>query len=132
MLEHQKLLTSWHDRKIMAGKEWKGQIDENLDQADIILLLVSPDFLASDYCYDVEMKMAMERHEAGNARVIPVILCDVDWTKAPFGKLQALPKDGKAVKKWPDRDTAWRNVAEGIAKVIQEILDGRKPTVGGN
>ncbi|MCX5654704.1 MAG: toll/interleukin-1 receptor domain-containing protein [Planctomycetota bacterium] len=125
LLERQNLILPWHDRKISGGKGWEGQIDENLEQADIILLLISADFLASNYCYDVEMTCAIERHDLGEARVIPVILRDVVWTSAPFGKLQALPMDGRPVRKWPDRDTAWRNVAEGIERVIREILESR-------
>ena len=74
VLKREGLISSWHDRKIGAGVEWKDQIDAHLDRARVILLLVSPDFLASDYCYDREMKRALERHEAGLARVIPVIL----------------------------------------------------------
>ena len=123
LLQRQGLIEFWHDRRITAGEEWKGQIDVNLEQADLILLLVSADFIASDYCYDLEMKRAMERHEAGEARVIPVIVRDVSWQAAPFGKLQALPKDGKAVTTWPNKDTAWRNVAEGIEKVIKHLRE---------
>ncbi len=106
LLQRQGLIDTWHDRKIEAGEEWKRKIDENLERADIILLLVSADFIASDYCYEIEMKRALERHEKGEARVIPVILRDCKWNSTPFAKLQALPKDGKAVKKWPDKDTA--------------------------
>jgi internalin A len=82
---------------------------------------VSADFIASDYCYEIEMKRALERHENSEARVIPVIVRDCNWRIASFAKLQALPKDGKAVKKWPDKDSAWRNVAEGIERVVEEI-----------
>ena len=115
------LLNSGTTVSITAGEEWKGEIDENLERANIILLLVSADFIASDYCYDIEMNRALERHQAGEARVIPIIVRDVNWHAAPFGKLQALPKDGKAVTLWPDRDNAWRQVADGIEKVIQEL-----------
>ena len=84
----------WHDRNISAGTEWEREINKHLNEADIILLLISPDFIASDYCYSKEMKWAMDRHERGEARVIPIILRPVDnWKGAPFGKLQALPKD---------------------------------------
>jgi len=121
LLQRQGLIDQWHDRRISAGDEWKGEIDANLERADIILLLVSNHFLASDYCYDVELKRALERHAAGKARVIPVIIRDVNWRNAPFAPLQALPKDGKAVNLWPKKDTAWRNVAEGIERVIQEL-----------
>lgn len=125
ILERRGLIFPWHDRLIRAGKNWAEEIDTNLKVANIILLLVSADFIASDYCYSTEMKLALERHEAGEARVIPIILRDVNWTKAPFAKLQALPKDGKAVTLWPDRDSAWRDVSEGIERAIQSIRDGR-------
>jgi TIR domain. len=121
LLQRQGLIEIWHDRMIEAGDEWKQKIDENLERADIVLLLVSADFIASDYCYEIEMKRALECHEKGEARVVPVIVRDVNWTHAPFGKLQALPKDGLAVTKWPDKDSAWRNVSGGIERVIEEM-----------
>src|SRR5512147_326229 len=79
LLRRQGFLSGWHDRRIAAGTEWAGQIDHHLEAADVILLLVSSDFLASDYCWDVETRRAMDRHEAGTARVIPVILRPCDW-----------------------------------------------------
>jgi hypothetical protein len=121
LLKHQGLITGWHDRKIGAGTEWEGQIDQHLNAAHIILLLVSADFLASRYCYDVEMKRAMERHDAGEARVIPVILRPCDWHKALFGKLQALPKDALPVTKWKNRDEAFTDVARGIRAAVAEL-----------
>ncbi len=94
-LKRQEVITDWLDRKITAGNEWTGEIDQHLSSVQVILLLVSASFLASDYWYDVELKCATERHEAGEARVIPIILRPFDWHGAPFGKLQALPTDGK-------------------------------------
>jgi hypothetical protein len=118
VLSRQGVISGWHDRMIGAGQEWKGEIDRRLDSARIILLLISPSFLDSDYCYDVEMNRALERHESGEARVIPVILRPCDWHGAPFGKLQALPKDGKPVVEWRPRDAGFMNVAEGIRAVV--------------
>jgi hypothetical protein len=106
---------------IGAGEEWKGAIDRNLEEAQIVLLLISPDFLASAYCYDIETKRAVERHDRGEARVIPVILRPCDWHEAPFGKLQALPRDGKAVTSWRNRDEAWKDVAQGIRRAVVAI-----------
>jgi len=122
ILRREKVIAGWHDRKIGAGKEWKGQIDAHLNSAAVILLLISADFLASDYCYDVEMTPALERHEAGEARVIPVILRAVDWKGAPFGKLQCLPTDAKPVTSSMNRDEAFRDVAQGIRKAVEELL----------
>ena len=123
ILRRQGVISGWHDRMIGAGQEWKGEIDRRLESARIILLLISPSFLASDYCYDVEMKRAVERHDRGEATVIPVILRPCDWHGAPFGKLQGLPKDAKPVISWRDRDEAFKNVAEGIRAAI---AGGRK------
>jgi internalin A len=123
ILQREGLISMWYDRKIEAGDDWSKEIDENLERADIILLLVSADFIASDYCYEKEMTRALERGQEGKARVIPVIVRDVNWGKAPFAKLQALPKDGLAVTKWGDRDSAWRNVSEGIERVAEEIRE---------
>ena len=132
ILKRQGVIAGWHDRRIGAGKEWKGQIDAHLNTARVILLLISADFLASDYCYDVEMRRAIERHEAGEARVIPVILRAVDWKGAPFGKLQCLPTDAKPVTSWTNRDEAFRDVAQGIRKAVEELLGGEaiKPAAG--
>jgi len=125
-LKRQSTIASWHDRKLTAGKEWKGEIDEHLNVAGIILLLVSADFLASDYCYDVEMKRALQRHDTREARVIPVILKPVDWKTADFGKLQALPKDAKPVTQWANQEAALADVAEGIRRVVEEIRTSRR------
>src|SRR5437867_12063493 len=73
-LQRQGLIDVWHDRDISAGTKWEEEIDKRLNEANIILLLISPDFMDSDYCYGTEMKRALERHERGEAHVIPVIL----------------------------------------------------------
>lgn len=121
ILERQGLIASWHDRRIGAGEEWKGAIDTHLEEARIILLLVSASFIASDYCWDIEMKRAIERHDCGEATVIPIILRSCDWRKAPFAKLQALPRDGKPVDEWRTLNAGFKNVAEGIRRAIGEI-----------
>ena len=126
-LKRQKVISGWHDRGLVAGEEWGGEINEHLRTADIILLLVSADFLASDYCYDVELKLAMERHEAGGARVIPVILRPCDWSGAPFGKLQALPKNARPATSWPNLDEAFTDVAKGIRKTAEALHARRTP-----
>jgi internalin A len=122
------LLETWSDRKITPGQEWAGEIDKALERADIILLLISSDFIASNYCYEIEMKRALERHETKEARVIPIIVRDVNWDIPPLKKLKALPKDGKFIKDnpaWSSKDTAWRNVSDGVEAVIQELRSDR-------
>jgi hypothetical protein len=125
LLERQRIITGWHDRRIPAGGEWAGEIDTHLQTARIILLLVSADFLASDYCYDIEMQHAMVRHEASEACVIPIILRPVDWHSTPFGKLQALPKDGRPVTIWPNRDEAFLDIARSIRLVAEAVVSDR-------
>jgi tetratricopeptide (TPR) repeat protein len=128
-LGRQGIIREWHDRKIGLGTEWAKEIDEHLNSADVILLLVSADFIASEYCHEIEMKRAMERHESGEARVIPVILRSVDWSGLIFSKLQAVPKDGVPVTKWIDRDEAFTNVAQAIRAAIAELTLRKRESV---
>ena len=121
LLQRQGVISTWHDRTIMPGDNWAGVIDDNFARADIILLLVSADFLASDYCYELEMQTALERAAQGRATVVPIILRACDWNTAPFGKHQGLPKDTKPVTSWLNRDEAWNDVAVGIRKVAEEL-----------
>ena len=121
LLHRQGLISEWHDRQILAGDEWARDIDQHLETASIILLLISPDFLASDYCYDIEMQRALERHKNGEAQVIPVILRPVDWEGAPFARLKCLPRDARAVTEWDNRDAAFRDIARGIRTAIEQL-----------
>lgn len=98
ILQRQGVIDGWHDRKIGAGKDWAVERDDHLETAGIILLLVSDDFLASDYCYGKEMTRALERHDDADARVIPIILSNCLWEEAPFARLQALPRGDEAGK----------------------------------
>src|SRR5205823_14212661 len=125
-LKRTGLIDIWHDRDISAGTDWEQQIKSHLNQAQIILLLVSPDFMVSDYCYGIEMQRALERHDLGEARVIPIILRHVYW-QGVLGRLQALPTDARPIKSWPDLDEALYNVTEEIRKVIEEIAPKSPP-----
>lgn len=122
VLQNQGLISEWHDRKITPGSEWEGEIDANLNSANVVLFLVSPDFLASRYCCDVEVTVAMRRHDKGQARVIPVILRPVDWKSVPFCHLQALPTNGKPVTAWNNYDRAFFDIEQGIRTAIAEML----------
>jgi hypothetical protein len=138
-LKRQGVITDWHDRDISAGTEWNEEIARHLESAKVILLLISPDFMNSDYIHDVEVKRAMERHESGEARVIPVIVRPVDWEGTPFSKLQALPTDALPVTKWENQDEAFLSVAKAIRTALKGLQTGsalattnlpRPPTVG--
>jgi len=121
LLVRQGLIAPWQDRSIRPGDDWESAIDENLEAADIILLLVSADFMASDYIDSKELRRALERHDAGEARVIPVILRPVDWESSPFGRLQAVPTDAKPVTTWPDRDEAWADVVKSLRSSVANL-----------
>ncbi|HZF47283.1 MAG TPA: TIR domain-containing protein [Polyangiaceae bacterium] len=126
ILKRQGLIEQWHDRRIEPGTNWAGAIDSNLEKADILLLLVSADFIASPYCYEKEMQRALERHRASQARVIPILLRPTDFKGAPFEKLQALPKDTKPVTSWEDRDEAWTDVVDGIRLVVESLRASKR------
>lgn len=122
-LQRQGKITPWQDRDIEAGEEWDELIRTKLESAQIVLLLVTPRFLASRYCFDEETQRAMQRHEEGTARVIPIIMKPCDWQSSPFQKLQVLPKDGKPVTRWDDQDEAFVNVVSGIRRVVNSLTD---------
>lgn len=128
MLKRQGVIETWHDRRIPAGQDIDRAIDDHVNSDEIILLLVSADFLASDYCYEIEMARAMQRHEAGEAVVIPVILRACDWHHAPFGKLNATPRDGKPITQWPDIDEAFLQVAQAVRAAAMSFLGAAEPT----
>ena len=121
MLKRQGVIDTWHDRRIGAGDDFADVIDHHIDSDDIILLLVSSDFLASDYCYNREMTRAMERQQKGEAIVIPVILRACDWHAAPFGKLNATPPDGKPITQYADRDQALLEVAKAVRAAAERL-----------
>ncbi len=129
-------ISPWYDRLIQPGGEWQREIEVRLNSADVVLLLVTPDFISSDYCYGVEVRRALERHAAGETQVIPIILRPSLWKEtmigkeATIGKLQALPKDGRPVTQWEDHDKAFQDVAEGIRVVVGKLLAPRSIKLG--
>jgi hypothetical protein len=122
-LRRQGLVEIWADIDISPGADWQKAITQYLNTAQIVLLLVSKDFIASDYCYSIEMQRALERHEEGTARVIPIILCPVYWEGAPFSKLQVLPTGARPIigREWHNVDEAFTDVAHGIHKAVEEL-----------
>lgn len=119
-------LINWHDREILPGEEWEKAIDAHLDTSHLILLLISPNFMASDYCYGKEMKRALERHREGNCCVIPILIRPVHLEKESFSNLQMLPTDAKAITRWPNRDEAFADTAKGISAAVKKVLDSLK------
>jgi replicative DNA helicase len=124
-LMREKLVEIWHDRKIPPGQIWEDAIDIHLEESEIVILLISPNFIASNYCYGKELTRALEKDANGQAKVIPVIIRPTDWLGAPFSKFQALPKDGKAITTWDNKDEAWLSVVQGLKNSVKEQIRSR-------
>src|SRR6266567_5253674 len=120
-LIRQGLISLWHDRQILPGTNWSETIDDHLETASVILLLISANFIASDYCYGVEMKRALERHEANEARVIPIVVHPCNWEHLPLASLQALPLDAKPISTYDSVDEAWTQVVTRLRHVIEDL-----------
>jgi len=125
MLKRSDKIDVWQDRKIMAGDVWDESIAHALATADIILLLISVDFNNSQYIWDKELKVALDRHERNEARVIPVILRTCEWSDMPYAKLQALPTGAKPISSFSDTDAAYTDAAKGIRAVVDYMLSTR-------
>ena len=128
MLERSGLIRGWYDNEILPGAEFEQEIADKLAAADIVLLLISPDFVASKYCYEIELQQAMERHAKGEVCVLPIIIRTThDWKKLPAGKLllgslNGLPESGKPIPKWKPQDDGWANVAAGVQRAAEALL----------
>jgi TIR domain len=118
-------ILKWHDRQIPPGSDWRIQIDERINMAQIILLFMSPHFIESHYCYEIEGETALRRHASKEAEVIPIILRPCAWEATPFGTFQALPRDAVPITRWPDRDEVCLNVARGVMSVVDKVIEGR-------
>jgi phosphonate transport system substrate-binding protein len=123
-LEHCKNIEIWHDQEIPPGADWRDHINTNLNEADMILLLVSSSFIASNYCWNEEVLTALQRHNAKTARVVPIILRPVRWQNTPLEQLQVLPTGARPVTKWDDVDTALEDVIQGIERAVEDLLQG--------
>lgn len=126
MLKRSDKIATWNDRAILAGTEWDDEIKEQLEQAQIIILLVSASFLASKYIWENELTLAMEWHKRKEVRIVPVFIKPCDWKDAPFGSVQGLPRDAKPVGD-PDNDEAWVGVAKGIRDLVDDLLQNGFP-----
>lgn len=128
-LKRNGIISEWHDRKIIPGESWKDAISDNLEQAELILFLVSSTFLASEYCYEVEFARALAKHAEGSAQLIPIVVRPCDWKTTDLGRFQGLPKDAVAVTTWPNEDEAWLNVIDGIKRRLEKFTPSPVLTV---
>lgn len=119
--DHRGIIRKWHDRMIPPGTAWRGQIDYQLQNSDIVLLFISPHFLDSDFCYEHEMPQAMAQHEGGRTRVIPIIVTSCLWEQEPFAALQVLPTDARPMDTWSNRNKGALNVARGVMQAVTEL-----------
>lgn len=120
------LIDLWHDQDISPGNDWNDEIAQQLRMADVVILVVSPYFLGSNYCYEIEMTRAMERQERGESLVIPILLRPCDWSITPVARLQVLPQNALPVTKWPDIHSALEDVARGLRKCIEVFTQGSR------
>ncbi|MEM9093065.1 MAG: toll/interleukin-1 receptor domain-containing protein, partial [Cyanobacteria bacterium P01_F01_bin.53] len=129
-LKREKKISPWQDQMIEAGDNWDDAIRQALKIADIVLLLVTPDFINSDYCFNKEMKEALKRHKRGDTRVIPIIARPSDWKSTPLGKLQALPKELRAIKIWDNEDEAFLSIVQDLRCIVESLSSkiGKKST----
>lgn len=134
VLRREGSIDEWFDQRIAAGGDIDAAISARLDDCDLFLPLISADFLSSGYCYDLELKRALERHELGSLRVVPIIVQPCDWKASPLGRLKALPKDSKPVADWTNENTAWLDVVAQLRRLTEELPSARQeptPITGG-
>jgi len=122
MLRRDGSIDAWFDHAILAGAELGKIIESELDASDVFLALVSPDYLASNYCYEKEFEHALRRSRAGTMRLIPIILEPCDWLSSPLSEFMALPKDGKPISEWTNANNAYLDVVTGIRKSVAAAL----------
>ena len=125
-LEKTGVMDTWHDRKITPGQDWSDAIDDNLARSDVIVVLASADFLASDYCSGIELERALARNSSKRSVLVPVIVRPCTLSASPLAKLEALPNKAKPISEWKNRDRAWVEVIEGILKVVALVKGQRE------
>ena len=126
MLRRENLIISWYDREILAGGEIDRDVSSNLADSDLFLALVSPDFLASNYCYEREMEVALKRHQDSSLRIIPIILEPCDWKSSPLGQIKALPKDGKPISLWTNENVAYLDIVTELRRLTEHHEEDRQ------
>jgi len=124
MLRREGAIELWSDNEIQPGSEWRRDIDRALQAAEVVLLLISPDFMQSEFCYSVELRRALERHQSGGVVVVPIYVRWTDVGDAGFEALQALPSGRRPITSWPDQDEAWLDIISGLRRVLSSEVVG--------
>jgi len=122
MLKRDGKITAWYDRDILAGGEFDEEISTELTRCELFLALVSPDFLASTYCYEKEMETAIRRHEAGEIRLVPIIVEPCDWKASPLKKFKVTPRDGKPVSEWTNENNAFVDIVTELRRIVDAAV----------
>jgi TIR domain len=122
VFKQQKRLTEWDISAIQPGTELSKEIDHQLSTSDLILLLLSSHYLASRYCSTMEMPRAIEQHERGKARTIPILLSPVSWKQIPPGALQVLPSNRIPLTQWSKSEEALTSIAEEIGHIVDGMF----------
>ncbi len=123
MLKREGKIEVWTDEALLAGQAWDDKIKANLENADIIVMLVSQPFIASGYITDVEVKKAIERYNKGENVIIPIIIRPCEFSHLEISKFQALPKSAKPISTWDNQDEAWLDVSKQIRVLVENLLE---------
>ncbi|MGH3449661.1 MAG: TIR domain-containing protein [Haloechinothrix sp.] len=121
-LRHEQIVADWYDREVMAGQDWDREIRAQLESSDLVIVVVSADFVASDYAYGRELALALRLHDQGRLRLLPVIGRNCKWQNLPLARLQVLPEGAVPISSWDQRDDALVSVVVGVERVAREIL----------
>lgn len=115
---------------VIAGKEWDLETKENFNQSDIFIALISPDFVASDFCYEDDLKMVIEKHNNKHAIMLPILVkLTPFWKDLVIGKLDYLPIDGKPISQWKNEEEALFDVTKYIKKMIKKLVGKEEESV---
>jgi len=118
MMQRDRLISAWYDHAILPGANLDRTIKSELESADIFVALLSPDYLASNYCYEKEFEFAQEQARDGSLRIVPVVAEPCDWLSSPFREFMALPKEGKAISEWTNANNAYLDIVNGLRRLV--------------
>lgn len=122
-LQREGSIAGWYDRDIRAGTRLDDEIERELAQADIFVACVSPDYIASNYCYERELTTALEREQRGELAIVPVVLEPSDWLSTPLAKFKALPDDGKPVAEFTNPNVAFMQVVNELRRLVTKPIE---------
>jgi hypothetical protein len=130
VLKRDGKISSWYDKEILAGGNLDANISSTLNDSDIFLAIVSPDYLNSQYCYEKEFQEALKMQERSEIIIVPIIAEPCDWKSSPFGKMKAIPKDGKPISEWTNENNAYLNIIDELRRLLDaKQFPGKQSTI---